>query len=699
MAEGACAESQCSKDATTKTQDARVKSSSEASSSGRSSSGSLVLDNGVAIPLLDISGCEILGQGAQGLVAKWGDAALKVCRLTAEGEVAATQRLVQLCSALIGPHFARPIRAYTANVGGTRSVCQEMRLLTGVTLFEALQMLPDKASDLGAQLLVQFTSMMCILRQGGEGEVAATQRLVQLCSALIGPHFARPIRAYTANVGGTRSVCQEMRLLTGTTLFETLQHLKMLPDKASDLGARLLAQFTSMMCMLRQARLVHRDVKPSNLVLERGVLVLIDMDLVMQAGEACSGVTGTPAYMPPESLRGQGAAAAAADIYAFGVILYQALHRNVCAHPHLDEHLMCGSPTEVAAALQEAARAGRAVSWSEAAVSSSSEGLRRVVEGMVCLDASKRFGVEEVLLSAVWDEPEMQEALQTLSKRSGALKKSSAYVMASRDREVKREQQKVQQCRQKQGDPAVVPAAATGTAAGVPAPRAAATPAAPTPTPAPAPSPAPSSTPLSTPAPPVLSEAPMCPAQPSAPPQSPVNLWAVAKSVAALVVFGPVVALALPPFIVANAVLTGVHQDREQRRQREQEEVEAGCQESGWQGEAQGPGAAAACALSCDGGREQPSLAPQAASMRWGVVAGTGSAAGTSAPLLLAGSQVLRSRAAAVAAVWREAHGWVRGPAAVACWTSRLPAAVGLMRRAGGMLLSQPQVLVCMRGW
>ncbi len=74
-------------------------------------------------------------------------------------------------------------------------------------------------------------------------------------------------------------------------------------------------------------RVVHRDVKPANLmvtptgrvkVMDFGVAK--DVDLATLAGT--SGVIGTPAYMAPEQLRGQ-PLDGRADIYAMGVTLYQ----------------------------------------------------------------------------------------------------------------------------------------------------------------------------------------------------------------------------------------------------------------------------------------------------------------------------------------------------------------------------------------
>jgi len=85
---------------------------------------------------------------------------------------------------------------------------------------------------------------------------------------------------------------------------------------------RLALDVVSGLAELHRRGLVHRDVKPANIIYVHGRAKLADIGLVSSGGEGRTFV-GTEGYIPPE-----GPGAAAADLYALGVVLYEASTGN-----------------------------------------------------------------------------------------------------------------------------------------------------------------------------------------------------------------------------------------------------------------------------------------------------------------------------------------------------------------------------------
>jgi serine/threonine protein kinase len=118
-----------------------------------------------------------------------------------------------------------------------------------------------------------------------------------------------------------------VQYVPGVTLREHVELHGPLPaDLAPILGAVLAEGLEA----IHKAGLVHRDLKPQNIIMgldgpviiDFGLAVLVDRDEHLTlTGHA----VGTPAYMPPEQARGETDLTGAADIYALGATLVAVL--------------------------------------------------------------------------------------------------------------------------------------------------------------------------------------------------------------------------------------------------------------------------------------------------------------------------------------------------------------------------------------
>jgi serine/threonine protein kinase len=116
-----------------------------------------------------------------------------------------------------------------------------------------------------------------------------------------------------------------MEYVQGGTLKE-LTGRRLSPAEA----ARLLAPVARALQYLHQQDIIHRDVKPSNILLADGKRPLLSdfgIAKLLAAGDTANltstGVSvGTPDYMAPEEALGRGVGPAT-DIYALGVVLYE----------------------------------------------------------------------------------------------------------------------------------------------------------------------------------------------------------------------------------------------------------------------------------------------------------------------------------------------------------------------------------------
>jgi eukaryotic-like serine/threonine-protein kinase len=135
-----------------------------------------------------------------------------------------------------------------------------------------------------------------------------------------------------------------MELVNGPALATMLADGPLEPGRAMD----IIAQAAAGLAAAHAAGLVHRDIKPGNLLVSsEGLVKIADFGIVYADSAApvtrTGEVVGTPAYLAPEQVAGH-AATPAADLYSLGIVAHQCL----TGHPPFD-----GEPLAVAIAQQE----------------------------------------------------------------------------------------------------------------------------------------------------------------------------------------------------------------------------------------------------------------------------------------------------------------------------------------------------------
>jgi hypothetical protein len=139
------------------------------------------------------------------------------------------------------------------------------------------------------------------------------------------PNVVRFLDCGTTRAGQSYLV---MEWLEGPTLEAHVDDKRLSAREAMIVGHALAGALSA----LHAVGLVHRDLKPTNVLLEGGALeraTLLDFGLVRPEGEAspltrAGSVLGTPGYMAPEQTRGE-AVDARTDLFSLGCVLYRLL--------------------------------------------------------------------------------------------------------------------------------------------------------------------------------------------------------------------------------------------------------------------------------------------------------------------------------------------------------------------------------------
>jgi len=178
---------------------------------------------------------------------------------------------------------------------------------------------------LGSQVAVKF-----VLGQADAVAAVRLAREAQIAARLVHPHAVRVFDHGTTSNGTPFIV---MELLEGESLSARIKRAGPLP--LSEVR-QLVAQLAGVLSEAHSLGIVHRDIKPHNIMLLKatdglfaklldfGIAKPIDED-ISSALTAQGEVVGTPLYMAPEQLVDGMPANRTADLWGLTVVVYQAL--------------------------------------------------------------------------------------------------------------------------------------------------------------------------------------------------------------------------------------------------------------------------------------------------------------------------------------------------------------------------------------
>jgi len=185
----------------------------------------------------------------------------------------------------------------------------------------------------GRHLRIQREAAIKVLRPEFASRAREVRRFLEEARAIGEIHHPGIVSVYDFVEEMDREpplIYMVMELLRGQTLAERIDQGPLDPGQAIALGS----QVADALAAVHRARLLHRDLKASNIFLVEGgklQVKLLDFGLTLPFGERQKlnltdpGTTmGTPEYMSPEHIMGH-ELDNRSDVYMLGVVLYEAL--------------------------------------------------------------------------------------------------------------------------------------------------------------------------------------------------------------------------------------------------------------------------------------------------------------------------------------------------------------------------------------
>ncbi len=214
--------------------------------------------------------------------------------------------------------------------------------------------------------------------------VLGPERFLREIETVAGLHHPHIMPLYDSGRAGGL-LYQVMPLAEGESLRDRLRREEQLPI---DDALQIAAEVADALSYAHRRGIVHRDIKPGNILLESGHAVVADFGIA-RAIDAAGGdrltetglAIGTPAYMSPEQVAGSQDLDGRSDLYSLGCVLYEMLageppftgptaaivaQQQMTAEPRSIAQLRPAVPADVAAAVDRALAKLPADRWQDA---------------------------------------------------------------------------------------------------------------------------------------------------------------------------------------------------------------------------------------------------------------------------------------------------------------------------------------------
>jgi len=237
----------------------------------------------------------------------------------------------------------------------------------------------------------------------------------RLLGKIAHPNIAKLIDAGETTVADEKLPYVVMELVQGARSLSTFCR-----EQQLDLPARLelLVDICNAVAAAHQKHVVHRDLKPGNILVSgSGHPCVIDFDIadiskadlstLTAMGSTSGGVIGTPLYMSPEQIEGR-PIGPASDVFSMGVIIRE---------------LVTDRPPRVSAAVQVLSCLQSSVFASCATLPT---GIARITRGCLNGDPARRYkdaaelaaAIRECLTASSWKDPWWRSGMQAVRQAS-----------------------------------------------------------------------------------------------------------------------------------------------------------------------------------------------------------------------------------------------------------------------------------------